>query len=184
MQGKNTLIPSEYIAQQILLIRGYKVILDTDLAKLYGVTTKRLNEQVKRNIERFPVDFIFQLTNDEKIEVVANCDHLASLKFSHTHPYAFTEHGTIMAASILNSPKAIEVSVLVVRTFVKLRQMLNTHTEMRHKLIELEERLDSHDQNIQELINTIRHLMEANTTNQKNPIGFAQWKEDKSIKTA
>src|SRR3990167_9018499 len=114
---------SEKIASTILLIRNQKVILDADLASLYGVTTKRLNEQVKRNIDRFPTDFAFQLSHKEKIRVVANCDHLNNLKFSSTNPYAFTEHGTIMAASVLNSPKAIEVSLLVIRTFFQLLQL-------------------------------------------------------------
>ena len=95
---------------RILVLRGQRVILDADLSTLYGVTTKRLNEQVKRNKERFPADFMFQLTSDEKLEVVANCDHLASLKFSRTNPYAFTEHGAIMAASVLNTQHAIEVN--------------------------------------------------------------------------
>ena len=91
-------------------------------------------------------------------EVVAICDHLPNLKFSHTNPNAFTEHGAIVAASILNSPKAMEVSVLVVRTFVKLRQMLSTHTELRHKLTEFEARLDSHDNTIQALIDAIHQI--------------------------
>ena len=96
-------IPIEQIQQSILLIRGKKVMLDTDLARLYGVPTKRLNEQVKRNRDRFPQDFMFQLSAEEKTEVVAKCDHLASLKFSPTHPYASTEHGAIMLAAVLNT---------------------------------------------------------------------------------
>jgi len=104
----------EHIEQVILLIRGQKVILAADLAGLYGVTTKRLNEQVKRNRERFPEDFLFQLTTEEKNELVANCDHLSNLKFSPKLPYAFTEHGAIMAASVLNSEQAIETSIFVV----------------------------------------------------------------------
>jgi hypothetical protein len=93
-----SLIPVERVGETILFIRGQKVILDADLAKLYGVTTKRLNQQVKRNRDRFPEDFMFQLTTEEKAEVVANCDHLSRLKFSPALPYAFTEHGAIMAA--------------------------------------------------------------------------------------
>jgi len=151
------------------------------LADLYGVSTKRLNEQVKRNSNRFPTDFIFQLKKAEKLEVVANCDHLAPLKFSRTNPYAFTEHGTIMVASILNSPKAIDVSVLVVRTFVKLRQLLSTHTDLRHKLIDLEGRLDSHDQTIQTLIHAIHQLMEPAEPDEKHPIGFAPWSKEETV---
>ena len=103
-------------------------MLDTDLADLYGVTTKRLNEQVRRNRERFPKDFLFQLTETEKAEVVANCDHLTKLKFSPNPPYAFTEHGAIMAASVLNSPSAVEVSVYVVRAFVQLRELARLYS--------------------------------------------------------
>ena len=102
------LIPIDMIERKILLIRGEKVMLDADLAALYGVTTKRLNEQVKRNRERFPNDFMFQLTEEEKAEVVANCDHLKRLKFSPALPYAFTEHDAIMLASVLNSPLAVQ----------------------------------------------------------------------------
>jgi hypothetical protein len=100
-------IPDEFIMTKILMVRGMKVMAGIDLAKLYGVTTKRLNEQVKRNIKRFPEDFMFRLTAKEKQEVVANCDHLKSLRFSPTLPYVFTEHGAVMLASVLNSDQAI-----------------------------------------------------------------------------
>ena len=103
------------IQTAILPLRDQRVILDADLARLYGVSTKRLNEQVKRNLDRFPSDFVFQLTPSEKAEVVANCDHLARLKFSPQRPYAFTEHGAIMAANVLNSSQAVQASVMVVR---------------------------------------------------------------------
>jgi len=103
MADKNSIVPIKQIESLILIIRGQRVMLDTDLAALYGVTTKRLNEQVKRNLKRFPEDFMFQLTLEEKQQVVANCDHLARLKFSPTLPYAFTEHGAIMAANVCES---------------------------------------------------------------------------------
>jgi len=135
-------IPDNRINNAILVIRGQKVMLDIDLADIYGVKTKRLNEQVKRNINRFPSDFMFQLSNEEKQEVVAICDHLARLKFSSSNPYAFTEHGALMLASVINSPLAIETSVLIVRAFVKLREMLSTHTKLAKKLEELETRYD------------------------------------------
>jgi hypothetical protein len=118
MSEKTSLIPVERIERSIFLIRGQRVMLDADLAELYDVTTKRLNEQVKRNRGRFPADFMFQLTAKEKTEVVANCDHLSKLKFSPVLPNAFTEHGAIMVASVLNTPRAIQTSVLVVRAFV------------------------------------------------------------------
>ncbi|MDR3492106.1 MAG: ORF6N domain-containing protein [Gammaproteobacteria bacterium] len=169
---------AKQIETRILILRGQRIILDADLSALYGVTTKRLNEQVKRNNERFPADFMFQLTTVEKQEVVANCDHLSSLKFSRTNPYAFTEHGAIMAASVLNTAHAIEVSVLVVRTFVKLRQMLAAHKDLRHKLLELERKVDDHDGAIRNLITAIHQLMEAPTIPQKPPIGFAPWSEE------
>jgi hypothetical protein len=172
VNDNKSLVPVERIENRILLIRSQKVMLDADLAELYGVSTKRLNEQVRRNLERFPQDFMFQLTNEEKAEVVANCDHLASLKYSPFLPYAFTEHGAIMVASVLNTPRAIDVSVYIVRAFIKLRQMLATHKEMAQKLHELERRLDSHDKSIRSLVIAIRQLMEPPTEKAKKTIGF------------
>ena len=159
MKDQKAVIPIGQIEQRILVIRGQKVMLDADLAELYGVTTKRLNEQVKRNRGRFPKDFMFQVTAKEKSEVVANCDHLSKLKFSPALPYAFTEHGAIMAASVLNTLHAVQVSVFVVRAFVKLREMLTSHKELAGKLAELERKLENHDGAIQSLINAIRQLM-------------------------
>ncbi len=166
-----TLIPAESIGQRILLIRGAKVMLDSDLAELYGVTTKALNQAVRRNIDRFPADFMFRLTKQEKQEVVTNCDHLAKLKFSSTLPYAFTEHGALMLGNVLKSERAIEVSLLVVRTFVQLREMLSSHKELAVKLEALERKIGSHDQAIAGLIDAIRQLMAPPAQN-KRPIGF------------
>ncbi len=178
MPTNPTALIAKQIESRIFVLHGQRVILDADLSALYGVTTKRLNEQVKRNKDRFPADFMFQLTPDEKQEVVANCDHLVSLKFSRTNPYAFTEHGAIMAASVLNTPHAIEVSVLVVRTFVKLRQMLAAHKDLRHKLVELERKVDDHDGAIRNLITAIHQLMEPPAPQKKLSIGFAPWSEE------
>lgn len=161
-------IPSEQIGQAILLIRGQKVLLDADLAKLYGVTTKRLNQQVKRNRDRFPDDFMFQLTTEEKAEVVANCDHLSRLKFSPAFPYAFTEHGAIMAASVLNTPQAIGASIFVVRAFVKLREMLSAQKELERKLITLEKK---YDDQFSVVFEAIRQLM-APPDKKQRKIGF------------
>src|SRR6266849_3262261 len=111
MKRKEPLIPLERITQAILMIRGMRVMIDADLARLYGVPTKRLNEQVQRNRDRFPGDFMFRLSLEEKMEVVANCDHLRNLKFSPARPLAFTEHGALMLASVLNSSKAVETSI-------------------------------------------------------------------------
>src|SRR5204862_8075077 len=118
------------LEKRILSLRGEKVILDLDLAELYGISTKRLNQQVKRNADRFPSDFAFFLTDREKAEVVANCDHLARLRFSPVLPRAFTEHGAIMAANVLNSPEATQMSVFVVRAFVRMRSLLTDTREL------------------------------------------------------
>lgn len=149
----------ETVARRIMPIRGERVMLDADLAVLYGVATKVLNQAVKRNAERFPPDFMFQLTPEEKVEVVTNCDHLAKLKFSSSLPYAFTEHGALMLGNVLNSPRAVEVSILVVRTFVQLREMLSIHKDLAAKLDQLERKIAGHDQVITGLIDAIRGLM-------------------------
>lgn len=136
-----------------------------------------LNQAVKRNLERFPENFMFQLTAVEKAEVVTNCDHLAKLKFSLSLPYAFTELGTIMAASVLNSPRAIETSVHVVRAFVHMRELLSGHKELAQKLAQLERKVGAHDKAIAEIISAIRQLMTPEEPKKKRPIGFAPWKE-------
>ena len=145
MTSEKPIIPAGKIEQRILMIRGEKVIIDADLAEFYGVPTRRLNEQVKRNKGRFPEDFMFQLNAEEKSEVVAKCDHLEKLKFSKALPYAFTEHGAIMAASVLNSPQAAEVSIFIVRAFVKLRQIISEHKELTRKISQIERHLLGHD---------------------------------------
>src|SRR4030065_1297828 len=132
-----SLTPVERIEHSILLIRGHKVMLDADLARLYGVTTKRLNEQVRRNRDRFPDDFMFRLTDAEKKEVVANCDHLKTLKFSPNLPYAFTEHGAVMLAAVLHSPVAVDVSIQIVKTFIRLRELLANNKKRAKKIKEL-----------------------------------------------
>ena len=126
------------IESRIVNLRNLRVMIDADLATLYGVTTKRLNEQVKRNADRFPGDFMFKLTAAEKAEVVANCDHLAKLKFSKVLPYAFTEHGVAMLSAVLNSQRAVEMSILIVRAFVKLREVLASHKDLARKIEKLE----------------------------------------------
>lgn len=122
MAKSKTVVKVGTIQQRILLIRGEKVIVDADLAEFYGVQTKALNQAVRRNMDRFPADFMFQLNKNEKMEVVTNCDHLKKLKYSPVNPLVFTEHGAIMAASILNSVRAVEVSLFIVRAFVALRR--------------------------------------------------------------
>jgi len=154
--SRRLMIPYGRIEQAILFIRGRKVLLDHDLASLYAVTTKRLNEQVKRNRDRFPEDFMFQLSAEEKSEVVANCDHLRQLKFSPVLPYAFTEHGALMLASVLNSKIAVHTSVEVVRAFIRLREILMAHRELAARLDQLEGKYDSQ---FQQVFKAIRRLM-------------------------
>jgi hypothetical protein len=168
------------IQDRILLIRGEKVIIDADLAAFYGVSTKRLNEQVKRNRERFPVDFMFRLTPSEKSEVVANCDHLASLKFSKVLPHAFTEHGAIMAASVLNSQRAVEVSVFIVRAFVGLRRFLAGHAALTRKLAQMDRRLADHDGTILVLMQAINKLASPEPLPKGRRIGFRREPDSRS----
>lgn len=172
MPSKKKIIPIGRIESRILLVRGEKVIIDADLAHFYGVPTKRLNEQVRRNQERFPRDFVFQLTAEEKTELVANCDHLSRLKFSRARPYAFTEHGAIMAASVLNTPRAVEVSVFIVRAFVKLRETMLQHKELTQHIARLERRIADHDQQILSLVRAIKQLIGPKVVPKKRRIGF------------
>ncbi len=154
------------IEDKILLIRGEKVILDTDLAKLYGVTTKRLNEQVKRNADRFPADFVFQLTSEEwkslKVHDELNLSQIATGSQKHRDPRflprAFTEHGAIMAATVLNSKQAVEVSAYLVRTFIRLRQILASNEKLARKLKSLE---NQYDNQFKVVFDAIYKLMDA-----------------------
>lgn len=172
MPKKDSLVPQERIQDAILLIRGQKVMLDADLARIYGVTTKRLNEQVKRNRDRFPdEDFMFQLTVKEKAEVVAICDHLKNIKYSRQLPYAFTEHGAIMLANVLNSKTAVAASIQVVKTFIKMREIFGQNKQLAERLYRVEQRLSQHDQDIKLLIEAVRNLMMPNKRNPKR-IGF------------
>ena len=162
----------ETIERRIHLLRGMKVILDADLAALYGVQTHRLNEQVKRNIERFPNDFAFQLTETETANLISQIAISSSgWGGRRTPPFAFTEHGALMAASVLNSPKAIEMSILVVRTFVKLKGLLAAHRQLAAQLGEVEHRLSGHDEQIAALVRTVRALM-APVEEPRRQIGF------------
>jgi hypothetical protein len=158
----------------ILTIRDQKVLLDRDLAVLYGVPTKRLNEQVQRNAKRFPPDFMFQLTKEEFENwrsQIATSNSAAKMGLRR-QPYAFTEHGAIMAATILNSPRAVEVSVFVVRAFVKLREIVRTHKELAHQLDQLEIKVAGHDDSIRQLVGAIRQLMAPPPETKRRKIGF------------
>lgn len=149
-------ITIESIKNKIHTIRGLQVILDKDLAKFYEVGTKRLNEQVKRNIERFPHSFMFQLTKEEKNYLVANCDHLNSLKFSSNLPYVFTEQGVSMLSSILHSKKAVQVSIQVINAFVEMKKFLNQNQDFFQRLNIVETKILEYDNNF----NTIFKFLE------------------------
>jgi hypothetical protein len=162
------------IESSIIVIREQRVILAADLAYIYGVETRALNQAVKRNIEKFPHDFMFRLTRTEVQEIAASRSQSVILKRGQNIkylPYAFTEHGAIMAANVLNSPRAVQMSVFVVRAFVRLRQMIITHKELAAKLRELERKVSEHDGDIRSLFQAIRQLMTPAEPN-KRKIGF------------
>lgn len=168
MKYQLKLITQEIIEQIIFLVRGKKIMVDHDLATLYKVKTYRLNEQVKRNIKRFPEDFMFQLTDDEKNELIANCDRFKSLKHSTSNPYAFTEQGIAMLSSVLNSNKAIEINIQIMRTFTKLRELMLVHKDLRIKIEELERKYDSQ---FKIVFDALRKLIDP-PQKPKTPIGF------------
>jgi hypothetical protein len=160
MAGERSPIPVEQIEHAILLIRGQKVMLDADLAGLYGVTVGRLNEAVKRNRDRFPADFMFQLAESEFANLKSQIAISSFGWGGRRHPpYAFTEQGVAMLSSVLKSKRAVQVNIAIMRAFVKLREMLSAHTELRQKLAELERKLEGHDGQIRSLFNAIRQLM-------------------------
>lgn len=169
------LLPVQQIQQSIHWVRGKRVMLDADLARFYGVTTKRLNEQVRRNQSRFPVDFRFQLNEPEATTLLRSRSQNATLKRGQNIkylPYVFTEHGAIMAATVLNSETAVEMSVAIVRAFVQLRELLATHRELATKLVQLEGKLEGHDTAIANLFEAIRQLIGAGEPGYKRKIGF------------
>jgi len=160
----------ETIERKIYLVRGQKVMLDSDLAELYGVTTKRLNEQVRRNADRFPGDFMFQLSSNEFESLRSQIATLKQGRGQHRKylPSVFTEHGALMAASVLNTPRAVEVSLYVVRAFVRLREMIASHEDLVRKLDELEKKYDGQ---FHVVFETIRQLM-IREEKPKRKIGF------------
>lgn len=167
----NELIPVERIENKIFMIRGQKVMIDKDLAELYNVETKQLNRQVKRNIKRFPAEFMFQLTEEEKIELVTNWHRFNSLKHSSSKPYAFTEHGVAMLASVLKSERAIRISIMIVKTFIKLKQYIKSHRELAGKISEIESKYNKHDTQIQAIFKALRKMIEEPVKPSKK-IGF------------
>lgn len=156
----------------IVTIRGRKVMIDSDLAGVYSVETRSLNQAVKRNAERFPEDFVFRLNAAEKTEVITNCDHLAHLKFAKSLPYAFTEHGAIMAATMLNSPQAVAMSVYVVRAFVRMREQLAANAAILKRLAEIDKTLLQHDSALRDIYHKLLPLLQAPPVPPKRRIGF------------
>ncbi len=175
-------IAVEVIATRILELRGKKVLLDRDLAKLYGVKVKRLNEQVKRNRKRFPDDFMFQVTKEEtdslrSQNVTLNSrSQFATLKQGQNIkylPYVFTEHGVAMLSSVLNSERAIQVNILIMRAFTKLREILLAHKELAVKIEALEKKYTQHDQTIKAIFEAIKKLLEPPTHKERRIVGFS-----------
>jgi hypothetical protein len=172
MATSNESLALARIEQRIFVIRGHRVMLDADLARLFGVDTARLNQQVRRNAHRFPPDFMFQLTRPEFDALMLQIATSKRRGGRRRLPLAFTEHGAIMAANVLNSRRAIEASVYIVRAFVKLRETLASHSELAGKLAELERRLDGHDSDIGDLFAAIRRLLAPPARRTRGAIGF------------
>ena len=166
-------IPVERIQRSILLIRGEKVMLDADLAALYGVTTGNLNKAVKRNRDRFPADFMFQLTAEEaenlRFQIGISSSDYGGRRYP---PYAFSEQGVSMLSSVLRSPRAIQVNIAIMRAFVQLRRVLASHAELACKLADLERRIESHDASIHNLFEAVRQLMGPPQPPERPQIGF------------
>jgi len=154
-------IKDEFIANQIITLRGKKVMIDSDLAKLYGVSTKRLNEQVKRNLKRFPDHWRFQLTNLELIELVTNCDRLSLLKHSSANPYAFTEQGVAMLATTLRSPVAVNVSISIMSAFVEMRRLLTRNSNIITRITNLEYKQSETDIKFEKVFNALEARSDA-----------------------
>ena len=167
------LVPVEIIEKKILLIRGQKVMLDADLADLYGVETFNLNKAVKRNIDRFPMDFMFQITKEEmeSLRFQFGISKITGRGGRRYLPYAFTEQGIAMLSSVLNSNRAVHVNIAIMRAFVKLRELLISHKDLAHKLDQLESKIERHDKEISSIFEAIRQLM-APPESPKRKIGF------------
>ena len=171
MSDRDAIVSSDRVESLILFIHDRRVILDSDLARLYGVSTARLNEQVKRNPDRFPPDFMFSLSREEFTALISQNATSKGRGGRRKLPNVFTEHGAVMAANVLNSPQAVQMSVFVVRAFVRLREMMLTNRDVVAKLAELERRVTGHDEAIRSLVQTIRQLM-APPAKPRRSIGF------------
>ena len=169
----DSLVPVEMIEKKIYLIRGHKVMLDSDLAELYGVATKVLLQAVKRNLNRFPEDFMFLLKYQDVAALRSQIVTLKKGRGEHRKylPYVFTEQGVAMLSSVLNSERAVQVNIAIMRAFVKLREMLSTNKELALKLAQLERKMEKHDEEIKLIFDAIRQLMKPPETKTKK-IGF------------
>ncbi len=175
-----SLVPIEVIEKKILFINGQKVLLDSDLAALYGVTTKRLNEQVRRNLKRFPADFMYQLSQEEFESLRSHFATSSSWGGRRTRPYVFTEQGIAMLSSVLNSNRAIDVNIQIMRIFVKLREMMSSHKDLARKLSELEKKYDGQFQIVFEAIKQLIEVEEK----PKKKIGFIVKERQAAYRTA
>ena len=158
----------------ILFLREERVLLDADLAEIYGVSTKALNQAVKRNAERFPNDFMFQLSDMEKQEVVTNCGHLSRLKYSKVRPYAFTEHGALMVANVLSSKEAVKMSLYVVRAFIKQRKLVTMQSDILKRLAQMDAKLLGHDEALRVIWHELQPLLAPTSVSSKRRIGFGE----------
>jgi hypothetical protein len=177
-------MPIKVIERQIFVLRGHRVMVDRNLAEIYGVALKRLNEQVKRNRNRFPKDFMFQLTLEEgKALIPSSRSQIATLKRGENikyRPYVFTEHGAVMLANVLRSPIAVRASIQVVRAFVNLRRMLTTHEDLARKIDAVERRVGKHDAELQDVFRILRKLLEPPPVSlTKQPMGFMPPRSEK-----
>lgn len=181
MPKKPTAVPTEVVERKIYVMRGQKVLLDSDLAELYQVETKALNQAVKRNVDRFPDDFMFQLSSEEaeslrsqiatsslKSQFVTSKEHRGGRR---SLPYAFTEHGVAMLSSVLNSKRAVHVNIVIIRAFIKLREILATHKDLARRLDNLERKYSEHDDELKTVFDAIRELLSPDSPPQRR-IGF------------
>lgn len=172
MEKKNKLAFNESVViSKIYLVRGLKVMLDADLAEMYGVETRRLNEQIKRNADRFPKDFMFQLTT-KKFDNLKSQNATSSWGGRRTLPFAFSEYGVLMLSSILNSPIAIKVNIKIMRVYTKLREMLSTNKDILLQMQKIEEKVSSHDRNIQTIFDVLKKLINPPPPPPRKRMGF------------
>ncbi|MFZ5939458.1 MAG: ORF6N domain-containing protein [Bacteroidota bacterium] len=178
-EAKIQIITDENVVSRIFSIRGRSVMLDSDLAELYGVETKRINEQVKRNPERFPEDFMFQLSQDEYLNLKSQ-NATSSWGGRRSLPFAFTEYGVLMLSSVLNSPRAIQVNIQVMRVYSRIRQLLSTEQELRERLQQYEQKFSEHDEKINLILEYLRKYDQAKQEERefkdRNRVGFKQEK--------